>query len=129
MRYKASSSGNGTRMIVPELSGNETWWVYRGDNPSPPVDWSIRVGEFAYNLRSSLDHLVWQLVESNGATPGTWTYFPVRKNVEDEPESVMTGRCKASGAQTRSISAQFSRICVIILGSAIVWLTSTLLVT
>ena len=42
------------RLIVPENHGEEVWWVYRGDDPNPPIDWSVRVGEFAYNLRSSL---------------------------------------------------------------------------
>ena len=74
------------RLIVPENHGEEVWWVYRGDDPNPPIDWSVRVGEFAYNLRSSLDHLVWQLAESNGASPEeTRTYFPIRRKLRDEP--------------------------------------------
>ena len=74
------------RLIVPEDYGEELWWVYRGDDPNPPIDWSVRVGEFAYNLRSSLDHLVWQLAESNGASPEeARTYFPIRRKPDDEP--------------------------------------------
>ena len=31
-----------------------------------PIEWAITIGEIAYNLRSSLDHLVWQLVMQRG---------------------------------------------------------------
>ena len=74
------------RLIVREHYGDESWWVYRGADPSPPIDWSVRVGEFAYNLRSSLDHLVWQLAEGNGASPEeARTSFPIRRKAEHEP--------------------------------------------
>ena len=75
-----------SRLIVPEKDGDEVRWIYLGDDPNPPVDWSIRVGEFAYNLRSSLDHLVWQLVVANEASPGTRTQFPIRSKLNDEPK-------------------------------------------
>jgi hypothetical protein len=42
-----------------------------------PKDFPLIVGEALYQLRSSLDHLAWQLVEANGQTPGKWTYFPI----------------------------------------------------
>jgi len=28
---------------------------------SPPVEWGIILGDFAFNLRSAMDHLAWQL--------------------------------------------------------------------
>jgi hypothetical protein len=37
------------------------------------------VGEFLHDLRSSLDHLAWQLVEHNGGKPTEFTTFPVLK--------------------------------------------------
>jgi hypothetical protein len=37
------------------------------------------IGEFLHNLRSSLDHLVWQLVEQNGGKPTGDTSFPILK--------------------------------------------------
>ena len=33
------------------------------------------LGEILYDLRSSLDHLVWQLVLANGQTPGRHNEF------------------------------------------------------
>jgi hypothetical protein len=37
------------------------------------------IGEFLHDLRSSLDHLVWQLVLHNGAQPTEETKFPILK--------------------------------------------------
>ena len=47
------------------------------DEPDTIYDYAVAVGEVAYNLRSGLDHLVWQLVLANGECPGTWTEFPI----------------------------------------------------
>jgi hypothetical protein len=38
----------------------------------------ILAGEFVHQLRSALDHLVWQLAEANHHTPGEHNAFPVR---------------------------------------------------
>ena len=61
---------------------DEQVWVYRGETPNAPIEWSIRIGEILYNLRSALDHLAWQLVLANGQTPGPHTAFPI---VDREP--------------------------------------------
>ena len=54
------------------------WPTVLGENePEVPVDYSIRVGEIAYNLRSALDHLVWQLVIDNGQPPSSRNAFPI----------------------------------------------------
>lgn len=42
-----------------------------------PMDFPIRVGEIAYNLRSALDHLVYALVKDNNRTPSKQTGFPI----------------------------------------------------
>ena len=41
------------------------------DEPDTLYEYAVAVGEVAYNLRSGLDHLVWQLVLANGETPDT----------------------------------------------------------
>ena len=56
---------------------DEQVWVYRGETPSVPIEWSIMTGEILYNLRSALDHLVWELVLANGQTPGPHSAFPI----------------------------------------------------
>lgn len=61
-------------------------YVYSLGNPpsdnqsSVPTNYSVRVGEIAYNLRSSLDHLVWQLVQANGQQPNWRNEFPIFGN-------------------------------------------------
>jgi hypothetical protein len=37
--------------------------------PEPPLEWGILLGDLLHNLRSALDHLVWQLVIRNGVMP------------------------------------------------------------
>ncbi len=61
---------------VDRAAGRQAW-VFRGETPRPPVDFSVRVGEFVHNLRSGLDHLVWQLVIANGQTPSNGNEFPI----------------------------------------------------
>ena len=76
-----------SRLILPERCGERRLWVYRGGEPVLPLGWSIEVGEFAYNLRSALDQLVWQLAAAHGACagqhgdgecPGRHSEFPIR---------------------------------------------------
>ncbi len=57
-------------------------WVYRGEVPNAPISWSVIFGEILYNLRSALDHLVWQLVLVNGQTPGRHNAFPITNDAQ-----------------------------------------------
>ena len=57
-------------------------WVYRGETPNTPIRWSVIFGEILYNLRSALDHLVWQLVLANGQTPGRHSAFPITNHAQ-----------------------------------------------
>jgi len=45
--------------------------------PPLPDDLGLRIGEMLYNYRSSLDHLIWQLVLSAGKHPGGRNEFPI----------------------------------------------------
>jgi hypothetical protein len=49
-------------------SGLHTLHV-RDPLPPPPTRWSLIVGDCVHNLRSALDHLVYQLVIASGVTP------------------------------------------------------------
>jgi hypothetical protein len=42
-----------------------------------PPEWALMVGDFVHNLRSALDHLVYQLVISNRGTVTNRTAFPI----------------------------------------------------
>lgn len=43
-------------------------------------EWPLILGDILYNLRSALDHIVWQLVIANGKKPGKLNQFPIAKD-------------------------------------------------
>jgi len=59
------------------IDGIGTYSVRIGQLSPLPRDWGIKVGDCVHNARSSLDHLVWQLVIAAGGTPGRHTEFPI----------------------------------------------------
>ena len=61
-----------SRLILSEQCGDRRLWVYQGGETALPVRWSIRAGEFAHNLRSALDQLVWQLAVTHAMWTGQW---------------------------------------------------------
>ena len=64
------------------------------DEPETLYEYSVIVGEVAYNLRSSLDHLVWQLVIANGGIPDRKNAFPIISRESDyrnQSESKLRG--------------------------------------
>ena len=76
-----------SRLIMPERWGERRLLVYRGGAAALPIRWSVQVGEFAHNLRSALDQLVWQLAAAHGECaglhgdtpcPGRHNEFPIR---------------------------------------------------
>jgi len=65
-----------------------------------PADFSTIVGDALQNLRSSLDHLVWQLVLANGSTPKIRvTGFPICESIQKyKAESPAKVKGMAQGA-------------------------------
>ena len=61
----------------PDGKSVDTVEAWLADPDETPIEWSIRIGEIVYNLRSSLDHLVWQLVLDNGEKPSRRNAFPI----------------------------------------------------
>lgn len=57
----------------------------------PPLRLSVLLGDFLHNLRSSLDHLAWQLVLANGGTPGKKTAFPILSKKASKPIRISGG--------------------------------------
>jgi hypothetical protein len=62
-----------------ELDSGDWVVLFQELRPIPPTFASI-IGDAIHNLRSALDHLAWELVESNGGTGGDETYFPISKD-------------------------------------------------
>ena len=47
-----------------------------------PEDFPLIIGDTLQNLRTALDHLVWQLILSNGGTPNVNSAFPISKSAQ-----------------------------------------------
>jgi hypothetical protein len=64
--------------LVVELNhdAGECRFTWRQETPTP-LRWAVVLGEFLYDVRSSLDHLARQLVLVNGRKPDNRTEFPV----------------------------------------------------
>ena len=76
------------------------------DEPLVLHDFSARIGEIAYNLRSALDHLVWQLVLANAKTPGLGNAFPICQD-EDQYRRVAKGRLQELAEQHQELIEGF----------------------
>lgn len=74
-------------------------WVFRGETPIVPIEYSVRLGEIIYNLRSALDQLIWQLVHANYKTPGRHNEFPI---LEDESRFNNAVKSKLKGVSQES---------------------------
>jgi hypothetical protein len=54
----------------------------------PPPRLGVLVGDFVHNLRSALDHVVWQLALTRGDEPSTELQFPIVSDRERWPGAV-----------------------------------------
>ena len=63
--------------IIPEENPDANLGVLRVRLPKVPDTLSPLIGDFLFNVRSALDHVVWQLVLANGGTPTKATCFPI----------------------------------------------------
>ena len=69
--------------VVEETQAATGIHIYRFAKVPPiPEDLSLRIGETLYNFRCSLDHLIWQLVVSEGNTPTHRNEFPIFKGID-----------------------------------------------
>lgn len=74
-------------------------WIFRGETPIVPIEYSVRLGEVVYNLRSALDQLVWQLVHANYKAPGRHNEFPI---LDDEVRFNEAVKSKLKGVSQKS---------------------------
>lgn len=73
-----------------------------------PFALSLIVGDAVHNLRSSLDHLAWQLVEAGGGIPNTDTYFPICETAHQFASAIGRGDVSKmrTGAESVVLSLQ-----------------------
>ena len=76
-------------------------WIFRGETPVVPIEYSIRLGEIVYNLRSSLDQLIWQLVHANYKAPSHRNEFPI---FDEESRFNNVVRTKLAGVSQQSLA-------------------------
>ena len=81
-------------------------WLQNEPPPDLPAEWSVLVGEISYQLRSTLDHLIWQLVVANGKPPSTRNQFPIFLCEDDYLERAR-GMLKGVSAPDRDRIAAF----------------------
>lgn len=76
-------------------------WIFRGETPIVPIEYSVRLGEIIYNLRSSLDQLIWQLVHANYKAPSHRNEFPI---FDDESRFNNAVKTKLAGVSQQSLA-------------------------
>jgi hypothetical protein len=64
--------------------GNFVFRLHPSWDPDGTARWTAIVGETVHNLRSALDHMIWECVRLSGSQPGTHTAFPLCRT---EPEA------------------------------------------
>lgn len=81
--------------VTSEKPNAEGWRVQRFTNVvSPPLSFGVIVGEIVHDMRSALDHLVWQLVLANGKEGKIFNQFPIADTKPKWDEALARGRLK-----------------------------------
>ncbi len=87
-------NGTDACTLVPEFDEETGEGVIRVKVlKAPPVEWAVIVGEVAHNLRSALDHMVWQLALKQATTPMTGRSSPSRRTRKRALASESPLRC------------------------------------
>ncbi len=90
-----------------DTQSNQQLWKFSAETPVVPVDWALSVGSIAYQLRSSLDHLLIQLVLNDGGNPTPANQFPIcgtKKEFEkDHSQQQMQGLQEATKTRIRTL--------------------------
>lgn len=64
--------------VIAELDEKTGKYILRVKiNAEPPVEWGLVIGDIAQNLRSALDHLIWQLCLLQTSKPHKRADFPI----------------------------------------------------
>ena len=71
--------------------------------PTPPLRVSLIVGDCLYNLRSALDHLVYQLVLKNQSVPTTANMLPICNSPDGYIRQLKRGRLDGVSAKAKAV--------------------------
>lgn len=75
------------RRFIGEFDSDTSEYVFRLNGKPPDPRIGLIVGEFAHQLRSTLDNLVWQLVLLRGGSPTRKTQYPIYERWEGYRDS------------------------------------------
>lgn len=92
-------SSNNAYAFSREIRPDGLSHLYRAVNPprANPT-WPVEIGEAVHALRSSLEHLAWQLVIAGGGRPNEGTSFPILSRKPSRKEGLKIERKIPSGA-------------------------------
>jgi hypothetical protein len=76
--------------------------VWREHRPLPPI-LGVMFGEAVHNIRTALDHLVWQAVRLNGEKPTGSNHFPIADTSGDWLAQIDAGRLAGVAEPVRAI--------------------------
>jgi hypothetical protein len=69
--------------LAGEYDAESGWYAFRLQLTPAPLRMGVLVGDFVHNLRSALDHFIWQLVAFSGGNPGRSNQFPIYTSEAD----------------------------------------------
>ena len=88
---------------VGEFDTDAWEWVERFRvHEEPPLRFGVMLGDCVHNLRSALDHLMWQVTLLDGNVPGDATQFPIASKSEGQFEAMADHRVPGLSAEHRA---------------------------
>jgi hypothetical protein len=86
----------------------EKWeWVERFQiTQEPPLRLGVIFGDCIHNLRSALDHVIWQTTLLDGGTPDDSTQFPIASKSEAQFEAIAKRRIAGLSEKHRALVKQ-----------------------
>jgi hypothetical protein len=83
----------------------DTWeWVERFQiREQPPLRFGVILGDCVQNLRSCLDHVIWQVTRLDGGAPDNETQFPIASKSEAQFEKMSDRRIPGLSADHREL--------------------------
>ena len=86
----------------------DAWeWVERFQvGEEPPLRFGVILGDCVHNLRSALDHIIWQVTLLDGGTPDDATQYPIASKSEGQFERMAERRIAGLNARHRAMVKQ-----------------------
>lgn len=83
----------------------ESWsWIERFKVlEEPPLRFGVILGDCVHNLRSCLDHIIWQVTLLDDGTPNEQTQFPIASKSESQFEGMANRRIPGLSAEHRAL--------------------------